>query len=320
MSSAQAPFRLRLTAAQAGPDPRTHYWFKAGKRDYRRLCDNTQWTRRRWASIFYDVCWRCHGMRQDDRERGLRAFSLTYRQTGVFNRDSEDTRELDEGMTRPLSMSAFGKFYALDKAGREQHVADQDQRRRRRQKSSGGPPYYLHLEKHLDKHHWKTGNIDQLDRSNPALALASHDLSKSRNQAKLETYRVLQEKYVAQWRAHQASYFAVKSAEVWIGTDLCIQVDPEVGMQPGVSENALPWALKLWFYPTAPGPRMLEAYLYLLGEGRRIGRWDGLAQLGVWNVRDKEISSFGLPDNIGDLVHDAADEYLTLRKFYNLPV
>ena len=51
-------------------------------------------------------------------------------------------------------------------------------------------------------------------------------------------------------------------------------------MQPGVSENALPWVLKLWFNLTAPGPRMLEAYLYLLGEGRRIGRWDGLAQLG----------------------------------------
>ena len=87
LSSIRAPFRLRLTAAQTGIDPRTHFWHKAGPDDYRRLCDNTQWTRRRWASIFYDVCWRCHGMRQDDRERGLRAFSLTYRQTGVFARD-----------------------------------------------------------------------------------------------------------------------------------------------------------------------------------------------------------------------------------------
>ena len=116
--------------------------------------------------MFYDVCWRCHGMHQDDRERGLRAFSLTHWQTGVFACDSEDVRELDEGMTRPLSMQTFGKFCALDKAGRDKHFADMEQRRQRQQQqegdSSGGPPYYLHLEKHLDEHHWKTGNIDQL--------------------------------------------------------------------------------------------------------------------------------------------------------------
>ena len=180
-------------------------------------------------------------------------------------------------------------------------------------------PNYLHLEKHLEKHQWETGNIDQLDRSDPALALESHDLSKSRNQTKLATYRILQEKYVAQWRAHQASYFAVKSAEVWIGAGLCIQVDPEVGMQPGESDIALSWVLKLWLLPDAPEPRTIEAYLYLLGEGRRIGRWNGLAQLGVWDVRNAELVSFGLPDNIGDLVHDAADEYLALRKCYGLP-
>ena len=35
LSSTQAPFRLRLTAAQTGIDPRTHYWFKVGPGDYR---------------------------------------------------------------------------------------------------------------------------------------------------------------------------------------------------------------------------------------------------------------------------------------------
>ena len=272
--------------------------------------------------MFYDVCWRCHGMREDDRERGLRAFSLTHWQTGVFACDSEDIRELDEGMTRPISMQTFGKFCALDKAGRDKHFADMKQRKQRQQQqeedSSGGPPYYSHLEKHLDEHHWKTGNIDQLERSDPILALESHDLSKSRNQTKLTTYRVLQEKYVAQWRAHQASYFGVKPAEVWIGTGLCIKVDPELGMQPSVPENALPWVLKLWFLVDAPALRTLEACLYLLGEGRRLRRWDGLAQLGVWDVRKAELVSFGLPANIGDLVHDAADEYIALREYYRL--
>ena len=323
MSSSRTPFRVRLTAAQAGIDPRTHYWFKAGPDDYRRLCDNAPWTPGHRASVFDDVCGRCHGMRQDDQERGLRVFSLTHRQMGVFARNSEDTCELDEDMTRPLSMLTFGKFYALDKSDREKYFADREKRRRRQQQqgggSSGGPPYYLHLEKHLDKHHWATRNIDQLDRSDPILALTSHDLSKPRNQTKLATYRVLQEAYVAEWRVHQARYFSVKSAEVWIGTDLCIQVDPEVGMQPGVSDIALPWVLKLWFLPDAPDPRTFEACLYLLGEGRRIGRWNGLAQLGVWDVRRAGLVSFAFPDNIGDLVHDAADEYLALRKYYGLP-
>ena len=139
LSTIAAPFRLRLTAAQTGIDPRTHYWFKAGPDDYQRLCDNTPWTRRRRPSVFYNVCWRCYGMRQDDQERGFRAFSLTHRQTGVFSRDPEDTRELDEGMMRPLSMLAFGKFYALDKAGRKKHFAD----RKRSGSGPGGPPYYL---------------------------------------------------------------------------------------------------------------------------------------------------------------------------------
>ncbi len=262
-------------------------------------------------------------MRQDDREHDFRAFSLTYKQTGVFTRDSEDTSELDEGMMRPVPMETFGKFYALDKAGREKHFANRKRRRERQQQqdggSSGGPPYYLHLEKHLDKHHWKTGDIDQLDRSDPALALASHDMSKDRNKNKLATYRVLQNEYVEKWRAHQASYFAVQSAEVWIGAGLRIKVDPVVGMQPRGSEIALPWVLKLWFLRYAPDPRTIQACLYLLGEGRRIGRWNGIAQLGVWDVRNAELESLGLPDNIEDLVHDAADEYLALRKQYDIP-
>ena len=320
MSSGQR-LRLRLTAAQSGLDPRTHYWFKAGPGDYRRICDNVPWTRGHRTTVFHDVCGRCHWMRQDDQEHGLRVFSLTHRQMGVFARVSEDNCELDEDMTRPLSMLTFGKFYALDKADREKQFADREKRRRRQQQqgdggSSGGPPYYSQLEKHLDKHHWATRNIDQLGRSDPILALESHDLSNPRNQTKLATYKVLQDKYVAHWRDHQASYFSVNSAKVWIGTGLCIQVDPEVGMQPGVSDIALPWVLKLWFLPDPPEPRTLDACLYLLGEGRRIGRWNGLAQLGVWDIRRSNLASFRLPDNIGNLVHDAADEYLALRNYY----
>ena len=321
MSSIRAPFRLRLTAAQTGVDPRTHYWFKAGKNDYRRLCDNTPWVRKHRISTFYDVCGRCHGMRQDDREHGFRAFSLTHRQTGVFAYDSEDTYVLDGSMMRAVPMETFVKFCARDKAGREKYFADKKRRRQQRKNRArlGGPHPYLHLKKHLDKYHWQTGNIDQLDINDPALALASHDMSKSRNQKKLATYRVLQEKYVAEWRTHQAGYFPVGSVVVWVGGYLPIEVDPEIGMQPGVPENALPWILKLWFLDEVLGPRTIQACIFLLGEARRIGRWNSTAQLGVWDVRNAEFKIMGLPDYIEDLVHGAADEYLALRKSYDLP-
>ena len=35
--------RVRLTAAQGGYDPLTHYWYKAEKNDYRRVCDDEPW-------------------------------------------------------------------------------------------------------------------------------------------------------------------------------------------------------------------------------------------------------------------------------------
>ena len=40
LSSSSVSFRLRLTAAQNGLDPLTHYWFKAGGNDYLRLVAN----------------------------------------------------------------------------------------------------------------------------------------------------------------------------------------------------------------------------------------------------------------------------------------
>ena len=261
-------------------------------------------------------------MRQDDRKYGLRVFSLTHQQTGVFARDSDDPR-LDEGMTRPVKMLTFGKFYALDKAGREKLFVD-----RAKRKPGGGLPYYFHLEKHFDKYHWKKDDIDELAHNDPALTLplpSPNDTDKDKEkkyQDKLEIYRIVQEQYVAGWRAHQASYFRVEPAKVWIGSGdgLPIQVDPEIGMKPGVSDRAVPWLLKLWFSGDAPDPRTVEACLYLLGEGRRLCGWDGLAQLGIWDFRhDKDPLSFGLGDNIRDLVDEAADEYQELRMRYTPP-
>lgn len=324
MSSSCASFRLRLTAAQTGIDPRTHYWYRANRGDYRRLCDDTPWTRQRLPATDYGVCWRCYGMHQDDREHGFRAFSLTHKQKGVFARDSEDTLELDEDMPQPTIMQTFVQFYALDTAGREQFVAKQERRRQQSQKQrakgkSGGGDYYSPLMKHFNKYHWETDDISQLIHSDPELALASHDMTLSWNQTKLATYKMLQEKYVAMWLASEASYSPVESVEVVIGSNLKIKVDPEIGMQPMEPNNAVPWILKLWFLDDASNPRTIQACIYLLGEGRRVGRWDESAQLGLWDVRNAEFERMGSLDDMRHLMHDAANEYLALRKQYGLP-
>ena len=223
-----------------------------------------------------------------------------------------------------VMMESFAKFYAQDSDGREDIFRERDRRRQERKaskllnpsKPTGGPPYYKHLLQHLEKYHWNTDNIDQLDRSDPILSLDAFDMNKPRNQAKLKTYSFLQAQYVATWRAYQASYLKVDPAEVWLGKELCVHVDPEIGMQPGVSDIALPWVLKLWLPPGVLNPHVIEAILYLLGEGRRISGWDGLAQLGVWNVRRADLVTFGLRGAVATSMHQAADEYLQLLTKY----
>ncbi len=320
LDSPSTRLRMRLTVAQTGPDPRTHYWYRAGKRDYRRLCDDTQWTWHRRSATFYDVCGRCRRMHQDDREFGRRAFSLTYRQTGVFGLGPEESGEQDIDVMRPVPMLTFAKFYAKDAADRERHFAE---------RGEGGPSYYLQLEDHLRVRHWETNDIDQLACSDPSEALESHDMRTSRNQAKREHYWAVQESYAALWRSGNASYFRVDPVELCIGggAGLRIEVDPEVGLRPriwiptGAFDDDTPWILKLCFDKEMPGPSALTALLYLLAEGRYMSggrrRWDGLARLGVWDVRRSNIISVGLPDYIEDSIHEAADEYLALRERYS---
>ena len=318
MSSAPAPFRLRLTAAQTGVDPRTHYWFKAGPDDYRRLCDNTPWVRRRRSSVHpYGLCWRCHGMRQDDRERGLRAFSLTHRQTGVFARNPVDTCELDEDMTRPLSMQTFGKFYAKDKAGREKHFADRAKQRQRRlrhqqqgRQTGGGDPYKVLL-KHIEEHHWNTNDIEQL------AANARYPNPKMSGYRTWESYYLdIQQKYVAKWREQQGSYRPALPVDVEVGR-LLVRVDPEVGLRPWVPNSPPQWVLKLWLANAPPSDNVLDAYLYLLGEGASIGDWTRFAQLGVWDVRWRpDFWSFEPRHNVAVWMREAAEEYLDLEQRY----
>ena len=326
MSSTRAPLRLRLTAAQNGLDPRTHYWFRAGKRDYRRICDNAPLSQRRRVPIPQEqVCWRCHAMRLDDRQMGLRVFSLTNKPMGVFAHVPADIYEEEGGVMRRIDMLTFARFYAEDSAGRRLDMEERAERRRQRRQRQerhepeppGWQPYHKALLEHLRKKHWETNDIEQLASSDPALVL---DLTKPRDRTKLKGYRDRQQKYVQSWRAQQADYFPVRPANVSFG-ELTVHVDPEIGMRPGVPERALPMVLKLWCIQDAPQPRLLDASLYLLERARGLtfDDYPPLAQLGVWDVHHSEFNMFALPANIAELMHAAADEYLALRRYYGLP-
>ena len=85
LSSIRAPLRLRLTAAQTGPEPILHYWYKADRNDYRRLCDDEPWS----SGLRYDPlpskhCPHCWDLHSADRRFGQSAFSLTYIPKGIF--------------------------------------------------------------------------------------------------------------------------------------------------------------------------------------------------------------------------------------------
>ena len=91
LSSSRAPFRLRLTAAQNGLDPLTHYWFKSGQNDYRRICDSGPWVKGlRYKFPLGRECLNCRALDHTDKMVGKRAFSLTRNLKGIFAPRQED--------------------------------------------------------------------------------------------------------------------------------------------------------------------------------------------------------------------------------------
>ena len=285
LSIIRAPFRVRLTAVQTGVDPRTHYWFKAGQDDYRRLCDGTPWARRRpSADSSHGVCWRCRGMRYDDRERGLRAFSLTHRQTGVFAYDPMDTCDKEEETMRPVWLWTFAKFYASD--DREKFMRERARRRESAQnrprpddKRGGGRPHGSLLS-HMEKHHWWTNDHDIRQLEDNVLSM---DVTKQGNAVRQRTYQGYLDQYVTKWKKEQASYFGVHALVVDVG-GLRVRVDPEVGMRSGGDRGAFPRVLKLWLDAPEPTDKEIDAGLYLLMEWLSYSEQPRVAQVGVWDV------------------------------------
>ena len=321
LSRSRAPFRLLLTAAQNGLDSRIHFWFRAGKHDYRRLCDNAQWNRGpRAASLLRRVCGRCWALHLDDRQSGLRAFCLTYKQKGVFALEADELHQTLDGQDnvtmRPVPMMKFAEFCAMDSTCREQIMAKRanDARRRRERRkpgdqSGGGNGYYGPLCKHLGVNHWDTYDIEQL-----AVSIPNVDLSKRGGEKRLTTYQTLQHSYVATWRAQQGSYFSVPPVNVSFG-ELSVRVDPEVGMRTPTAG----WVLKLWFDDTDLTESVLDVCYYLLSEAAIEAGWERLWRLGIWDVRSAQVrEAMPPPRGMQEWVDNAADEYLDLWRRFNI--
>lgn len=299
MSSRRASFQLRLTAAQTGADPRTHYWFKADSNIYERLCDGDPWMpRRRVSRPSNKLCWRCKAIHADDRDQGLRAFRVTHRQKGIFAYESVDTCNEDEETMVHVRMKRFARFCV---ASAEDRVAMFVQ--------SDGRDYYASLRKHLREQHQATDDLNQLALSIDALNNYIPNLTPS----KRDTYRGLIQQYVEQWREQQASAFAVPTVRLAFG-ELSVRVAPEIGMQYHPDAQVFPRVLHLWFEIDYPSLAMQDVFFYLLGEALRDTQWTPGWRLGIWDVRrqqfiDRRPSSLDMEDR----VHAAAAEYLRLH-------
>ena len=239
-------------------------------------------------------------MHQDDRQRGLRAFSLTHRQQGVFARDTVGTCEYEEETMQHVSLKRFARFYAATHAERVAMMA-----------TTGGYDYYASLRKHIRVHHWQTDDIDLLAGSLEALNTVPHLSATQRH-----TYGELIRQYVAKWRTEDAGYFSVPFARVPFG-ELSVRVDPEVGIRYRVDQGAFPRVVKLWFNETPSSDNMQAAFYYLLGEALRDRGWEPVWRPGIWDVRRQQFLDLEpSPQDMEDWMQAAAVEYMELyRRF-----
>ena len=236
-------------------------------------------------------------MRQADHDQGWQAFSLTYRQTGVFARPPVALCDQGEETMLHVSIKRFARFCAASHADRVSMMV-----------TTGGYDYYASLQKHIREQHWERDGIDHLATSTQALDDIAH-LSAS----KRATYRELIQHYVAKWRLEEVEYFHVPVARIPFG-ELSVRVDPKVGMRYTEDPRAFPRVLYLWFAVDPPTECVRKVFYYLLGEALRDGKWTPDWRLGIWDVRRRDILDREPPPaGMADWVHDAADEYLRLK-------
>ena len=311
MSSASAPFRRRLTAAQNGhDDPLTHYWLKVGKGDYRRLCDDAQWVKGlRYERTPGIECQTCRDMREYDGFFGWAAFSLTYKLRGVFalppnavsyvpDDDGLSPRNSKDGDSpmKPVPMTTFADFFVARSDKRKEGIVN-----RFSDGNGWGGLSYRPLTAMLQRY-LACGDIEGLHRAKFNLNPESSDFEK--NLAALERAR---QNCIALWTDQKASYFKVDPAGVPLGR-LTVKVSPQIGMTTKAGERAV----RLWYQQKPMGVTLSQVYHYLLIEARKKMPWGGLVP-GIWDVPRREILGIpALPNDMDSRVSDAAFDFMRI--------
>ena len=294
-----------MTAAQNGCDPLTHYWLKAGKNDYRRLCDDAPWA----AGLRYErdprlECSICCGLHDYDRLFGWSAFSLTYTLRGIFAPSRRDmlyipddglnSRDLNGGAEamKPVSMTIFAQFYVAGAKGREGIVE---------RLGKGGRDYYGPLTTLL-RQYFKSGDIEALRHARPNLNPKVKDYlswMKDLERAKQHCIKL--------WTSRQATYFKPHQTGVSLG-ELTVRVNPEIGMITADGDRIL----KLWYPPERIDPTYAAVFYYLLNEANRRMLW-GYGESRIWDVHRQAIPiPPALPDDMAQTVMAAAEDFMRL--------
>ncbi len=304
MSSRRAALRVRLTAAQNGLDPLTHYWFKVGRNEYRRICDSVAWRKgSRYKFPPSRECKDCRELKYADKEVGNRVFSLTYRLKGVFAPNPQDQLyipnsllELDKTM-KPVSISTFTSFCIGSTAEQERIV------RNIIRPGRFGPPYVAFYGM-LNRTHLATKDLDSLRDAEPNLSPCGERYEKTRT-AILE----LKKNYIAFWERERGEVCDVpKHFHTIISTyrgDLAIKIDPDCGIKTNAGEQAL----KLWLSAVEKRDEYSVVFHYLLQKARQEPTWPARLHLGVLDV-PRQVFAYPplMPQNIEEqIVERAAD-------------
>ena len=265
MSNSPVTTRLRLTAAQNGLDPLTHYWFKVGEGEYRRICDSVAWRPGiRFRFPPREECEECRALHYTDRVAGQQVFSLTYKLPGGLApkqndhlHQPADGQELRIAMPSLISIKTFTNFCLAS-------PRDRDRMRRPR---GDFAPYYASLLKELRVRHWATEDIERLNGVEFNLLRTSKGFE-SKN---ADLHEVLQH-YINFWTTQKGEVFEVPKLCTRISTDigdLHVKVDPEIGMRNAAGEQAL----KLRFDQPEITRRFLEIFHYLLEKATTEPSW-----------------------------------------------
>ena len=307
MSSSRAPFRLRLTAAQTGPKPILHYWYKAARYDYRRLCDDVPWSQGlRYTPPPVKECGECRALRNADRQSGWGALSLTHILKGTFALSPDDelyvppesgTNAKGNNEMKPITALMFSRFC----------VAGQNERRRIVEDFVEGTSYpnpHAALRGMIQRTHWSTGSLDALIEAKPNIKEDDPDYAR-----KMADAEDVKRDYIAEWRSRKAEFFKVWRIDWPIG-DLVIRVNPEVGMKTDDGAQAL----KVRFGAARLPDDEHEVFHYLSLEAAKHPDWPGWP-IGIWDVRRRALPlAPRLPDSIEGDVLSAVSEFMQLYK------